>query len=226
MKLREEILLGYCVKCVKLRQGERMSSLPPLQGSDWDIGLSSTDTFPRGTQPAEYEYCRQWVTKDDVTDLCKDCRVWTWWERFSHLNAARLSYAVSLFSSDFIFSWLLYFLLLPNFHLYSWVHWMSCSGKRHILDLLTLLSILCAFCPERRLGFQQLHNCCGCLYNQRRRQELFSVRFSKSPKWKKCNIPLINGVRWDMDVSKDGEGEESSFFIRMITLQISDMYCW
>lgn len=106
MKLRKEILLGYCVECVKLRQGERASSLPPLQGSEWDIGLSSTDTFPRGTQPAEYKYCRQWVTKDDVIDLCKDCRVWTWWERFSCLNAARLSYAVSLFSSDFIFSWL------------------------------------------------------------------------------------------------------------------------
>lgn len=100
MKLRKEILRGYCAKCVKLRQGERTSSLPPVQGSEWAMGLSSTDTFPRGRQPSEYKYCRQWVTKDDVIDLCKDCRVWIWWERFSCLNAARPWYAVSLFSSD------------------------------------------------------------------------------------------------------------------------------
>lgn len=100
VKLRKEILLGYCAKCVKLRQGERTSSLPPIQRSEWVMGLSSTDTFPRGRQPAEYKYCRQWVTKDDVIDLCKDWRVWIWWERFSSPNAARPWYAVSLFSSD------------------------------------------------------------------------------------------------------------------------------
>lgn len=100
MKLRKEILLGYCAKCVKLRQGGRTSSLPPVEGPEWAMDLSSTDTFPRGRKRAEYKYCRQWVTKDDVIDLCKDCRVWIWRERFSCLNAARPWYPVSFFSSD------------------------------------------------------------------------------------------------------------------------------
>lgn len=99
VKLRK-ILLGYCAKCVKLRQGERTSFLPPVQGSEWAMGLSSSDTFPRGRQPAEYKYCRQWVTKDDVIDLCKDCRFWIWWERFSCLNAAKPWCAASLFACD------------------------------------------------------------------------------------------------------------------------------
>ena len=96
VKLRKEILLGYCAKFVKLRQGGRTYSLPPMQGSEWAMGLSSTDTFPRGREPAEYKYCRQWVTEDDVIDLCKDCRVWIWWSKCSQ----------TMMCSEFICFWL------------------------------------------------------------------------------------------------------------------------